>query len=233
MQTVSDIIKITNNRLGCGAGLTMISLQTLIQEDRIQVTCLCLTASFYDGRLAQAPSAKITPPAPLLLLCPPQNPPLDLPHQVLRPSPAAAALLNASCSELSPRPIPAGVVASSEAHLRMSGCKASGKQRRDTGSRRRAAAAAGASPHAQGGNAPLFDGGTAGGQRRADALRHGLPHLSDPASLQGKNAGKRPEGTGTTENGEQPAAQKKWTRTTSQATTTQTRVADRSGIHPS
>jgi hypothetical protein len=145
---------------------------------------------------------------------------------VLRPAPAAAALLNASCSELSQRPILAGVVASSEAHLRMSGCKASSKQRRETGSRRRAAAAAGASPHAQGGNAPLFDDGKAGGQRRADALRQGLPHLTDPASLQGKNAGKQAEGTGTTENGKQLAAQKKRTRTTSQATTTQTSVAD-------
>jgi hypothetical protein len=86
MQTVSYMNTRTNNGIGCGAGLILISLQTLIQEDGIQVTCLCLTAS-------------------------------------------AAALLNASYSEISPRPILA-VVASSEAHLRMSGCKASGKHRR-------------------------------------------------------------------------------------------------------
>ena len=47
------------------------------------------------------------------------------------------------------------------------------------------------------------------------------PHLTDPASLQDKSAGKRPEGTGTTEKGKQRAAQQKRTRTTSQATTTQ------------
>ncbi len=55
----------------------------------------------------------------------------------------------------------------------------------------------------------------------AIALRQGLPHLADPASLQDRRAGKEPEGTGTTENGKQPAAQKQRTRTTSQAPTTQ------------
>jgi hypothetical protein len=55
----------------------------------------------------------------------------------------------------------------------------------------------------------------------ADALRQGLPHLADPASLQDRRAGKEPEGTGTSEKGKQPAAQTKRTRTTSQAPTTQ------------
>jgi hypothetical protein len=55
----------------------------------------------------------------------------------------------------------------------------------------------------------------------ADALRQGLPHLSDPASLQGSRAGKQPEGTGTTEKGKQLAAQKKTTCTTRPATLTQ------------
>ncbi len=59
----------------------------------------------------------------------------------------------------------------------------------------------------------------------ADALRQGLPHLSDPASLQDRRAGKQPEGTGTTEKGykgKQPIAQqRKRTRTKSQAPTTQ------------
>jgi hypothetical protein len=56
----------------------------------------------------------------------------------------------------------------------------------------------------------------------ADALRQGLPHLTDPVALQDRRAGKEPEGTGTSEKGKQPAAQqKKRTRTTSQAPTTQ------------
>jgi hypothetical protein len=54
----------------------------------------------------------------------------------------------------------------------------------------------------------------------ADALRQGLAHLTDPASLQDRCAGKEPEGAGTSEQGKQPAAQKKRTRTTSQARTT-------------
>jgi hypothetical protein len=53
------------------------------------------------------------------------------------------------------------------------------------------------------------------------APRQGLPHLTDPASLQDICAGKQPEGTGTSEKGKQPAAQKKRTRTTRQATETQ------------
>jgi hypothetical protein len=55
----------------------------------------------------------------------------------------------------------------------------------------------------------------------AHAIRQGLPHLTDPASLQDRRAGKEPEGTGTSEEGKQPAAQTKRTRTTSQAPTTQ------------
>ena len=56
----------------------------------------------------------------------------------------------------------------------------------------------------------------------ADALRQGLPHLTDPASLLDRRAaGQEPEGTGTSEKGEQPAAQTKSTRTASQAPTTQ------------
>jgi hypothetical protein len=54
-----------------------------------------------------------------------------------------------------------------------------------------------------------------------DALRQGLPHLTDPACLQDSRAGKQPEGTGTTEKGKQPAAQNKRTRTTRQTTQTQ------------
>ena len=52
----------------------------------------------------------------------------------------------------------------------------------------------------------------------AHALRQGLPHLTDPASPQDRRAGKEPD---TSEEGKQPAAQTKRTRTTSQAPTTQ------------
>ena len=55
----------------------------------------------------------------------------------------------------------------------------------------------------------------------AHALRQGLPHLTDPASLHERRAGQEPEGTGTSEKGKQPAAHKKRTLTTSQAPTTQ------------
>jgi len=55
----------------------------------------------------------------------------------------------------------------------------------------------------------------------ADALRQGLPHFTVPASLHDRCAGKQPEGTGTTEKGTQPAAQKKRTHTRRQATQTQ------------
>jgi Ran GTPase-activating protein (RanGAP) involved in mRNA processing and transport len=43
----------------------------------------------------------------------------------------------------------------------------------------------------------------------AHALRQGLPHLTDPASLQDSRAGKQPEGTGTAEEGRQPAQKKR------------------------
>ena len=52
----------------------------------------------------------------------------------------------------------------------------------------------------------------------ANSLRQGLPHLTDLASLPDSRAGKQLEGTGATEKGKQPAAQKKWKRTTRQAT---------------
>jgi hypothetical protein len=55
----------------------------------------------------------------------------------------------------------------------------------------------------------------------ADALRQGLPHLTDPASLQDRRANKQPEITGAKEKGKQPAAQTKRTCTPSQAPTTQ------------
>ena len=55
----------------------------------------------------------------------------------------------------------------------------------------------------------------------AHALRQGLPHLTDPASLQDRRACKEPEGTGTSEKGKQSAAQTKKTCTTSQDRTTQ------------
>ena len=69
----------------------------------------------------------------------------------------------------------------------MSDGKGSGKQSRDTGAEdallRRAAADAGASPLTQGGNTPLFDDGK-GDPQINGSLREGLPHLTDPASLQ-------------------------------------------------
>jgi hypothetical protein len=55
----------------------------------------------------------------------------------------------------------------------------------------------------------------------AHALRQGLPHLTAPASLRDRHAGKESEGAGTSEESEQPAAQTKRTRTTSPAPTTQ------------
>ena len=55
----------------------------------------------------------------------------------------------------------------------------------------------------------------------AHALRQGLPHLTDPASLQDRRACTEPEGTGTSEKGKQSAAQTNRTRTASQAPTTQ------------
>jgi hypothetical protein len=120
---------------------------------------------------------------------------------------------------LSPRPAPAGVAAPENV-----GRQGQGQAAPAHGSQRRAAAAAGASPLTQGGNTPLFDAvreGTTDAQV-AHALRQGLPHLTDTASLQDRRAGKQPEGTGTSAKGKQPAAQQtKRTRTTSQARTTQ------------
>jgi hypothetical protein len=56
----------------------------------------------------------------------------------------------------------------------------------------------------------------------ADALRQGLPHLTEPASLQDQSFGKQPQGIGIqAEQGKTDYEQKKKTRTTSQATQTQ------------
>jgi hypothetical protein len=55
----------------------------------------------------------------------------------------------------------------------------------------------------------------------ADALRQGLPHLTDPASLQDQIFGKQPQGIGIqAEQGKKDYEQQKRTRTTSQATQT-------------
>ena len=56
----------------------------------------------------------------------------------------------------------------------------------------------------------------------AHALRQGLPHLTDPASLQDSRDGKQPQGIGIhAESGKKDYEQKKRTRTTRQATQTQ------------
>ena len=94
----------------------------------------------------------------------------------------------------------------------MSGGKGRGKQSRDTASEDALVAGPGATD-------PLLvarEGAT--DAQIAHAQRQGLPHLTDPASLQDST---QPEGTGTTGKGKQPAAQKKRTRTTRQATQTQ------------
>jgi hypothetical protein len=122
--------------------------------------------------------------------------------------------------ELSPRSIPALVAASSGTHLRMSGGKASGTQPRDTAAED---ALLQALHHTHREATRLFLMAVGEGATDAQivhALRQGLPHLTDPASLQDRRAGKQPMGTGTTEKGKQPAVQKKRTRTTRQAPTT-------------
>ena len=56
----------------------------------------------------------------------------------------------------------------------------------------------------------------------ADALRQGLPHLTDPASLQDQSFGKQPQGIGIhAQQGKKDYEKKKRTRTTRQATQTQ------------
>ena len=97
----------------------------------------------------------------------------------------------------------------------MSGGKGRGKQSRDTASEDALVARPGATD-------PLLaarEGATEA--QMADALRQGLPHLTDPAPRQDSRAGQQPEGTGTTEKGKQPAAREKRTCTTRQATETQ------------
>ena len=96
----------------------------------------------------------------------------------------------------------------------MSGGKGRGKQSRDTASEDALVARPGATY-------PLLAAREGATDAQIDALRQGLPHLTDAASLQDSRAGKPPEGTDTTEKGKQPAAQKKRTRTTRQATQTQ------------
>ena len=96
----------------------------------------------------------------------------------------------------------------------MSGGKGRGKQSRDTASEYALVARLGATY-------PLLAAREGATDAQIDALRQRLPHLTDAASLQDSRAGKPPEGTDTTEKGKQPAAQKKRTRTTRQATETQ------------
>jgi hypothetical protein len=118
----------------------------------------------------------------------------------LRPGPATAELLNASSSQDSPE---------------MSGGKGRGKQSRDEAAKDTLVARPGSTD-------PLLTTrkGTTNSQI-TDALRQGLPHLTDPVSLQDSRAGKQPEGTGTTEEDKQFAVQEKRTYTTKQATQTQ------------
>ena len=98
----------------------------------------------------------------------------------------------------------------------MSGGKGRGKQSRDTASED----ALVARPGATGRLLAAREGAT--DAQIAFALRQGLPHLTDLASLQDSRDGKQPEGTGATEKGKQPAAQIKSTHTTTrQATQTQ------------
>jgi hypothetical protein len=75
----------------------------------------------------------------------------------------------------------------------MSGGKASGKQRRDT-------AAEDALLQLQALHHPHREAPRQGATdaQIAYALRQGLPHLTDLASLQDSRSGKLPEGTGTT-----------------------------------
>jgi hypothetical protein len=112
--------------------------------------------------------------------------------------------------------------ASSEAHLRMSGGKTRGKQPRDAAEDALLQLQALHQSHREATRLFLMavrEGAT--DAQIADALRQGLPHLTDPASLQDRRAGKEPGGAGTTEKGKQPAAKTKRTRTTSQAPTMQ------------
>jgi hypothetical protein len=112
---------------------------------------------------------------------------------------------------------------SSETHLTMAGGKARGKQPRDTASED-ALLQLQALHHSHREATRLFlmavrEGAT--DAQIAHALRQGLPHLTAPASLCDRHAGKESEGAGTSEESEQPAAQTKRTRTTSPAPTTQ------------
>jgi hypothetical protein len=110
-----------------------------------------------------------------------------------------------------------------ERHLRMSGGKGRAKQPRDT-DEDAVLQLLQALHHTHREATRLFliavrEGAT--DAQIAHALRQGLPHLANPASLQDSRAGKQPERTGTSEKGKQPAAHKKRTLITSQAPTTQ------------
>jgi hypothetical protein len=96
----------------------------------------------------------------------------------------------------------------------MLGGKGRGKQSRDTASEDALVARPGATY-------PLLAAREGAIDAQIDEPRQGLPHLTDPASLQDSRAGKQPEGAGTTEKGKQSDAQEKRTCTTSQATQTQ------------
>jgi hypothetical protein len=97
----------------------------------------------------------------------------------------------------------------------MSGGKGRGKQSRDTASEDALVARSGVTDRLLTAREGATDA------QIAFALLQGLPHLTDPASLQDSRADKQPEGTGTTEKGKQPSAHKKRTRTTRQPTQTQ------------
>jgi hypothetical protein len=93
----------------------------------------------------------------------------------------------------------------------MSGGKASGKQRRDTAPQD-ALLQLQALHHTHREATRLFlvaarQGAT--DSQIAHALRQGLPHLTDPASLHDSRAGKQAEGTGATEEGKQPMQKKR------------------------
>ncbi len=93
----------------------------------------------------------------------------------------------------------------------MSGGKARGKQRRDTAAED-ALLQLQALHHTHREATRLFLMAATKGATDAQialALRQGLPHLTDPASLQDSRAGKQAEGTGTTEDGGQSAPKKR------------------------
>jgi hypothetical protein len=93
----------------------------------------------------------------------------------------------------------------------MSGGKASGKQRRDTAAEDALLQLQALHDTHREATRLFLMTATKGATdaQIAHALRQGLPHLTDPASLEDSRAGKQTEGTGTTEDGKQPPVQKK------------------------